>query len=176
MNSAPTMRKGPRPSRYPPQDIENELRIQVLDAVEVKKQAPRPTGNDEAPQVIIGNLESGCRGTYFHGPCGTEFVFHYCKMQYATQCKCIIQAAGEDTTYQLPADLDRHRIRLILGQGVRYRLEPKLAGIVAMKIFLGMDVPEPLRMTTLGAISKRQWTRNPHLDKGKGKKNKEDSY
>ncbi|KAI0968370.1 hypothetical protein F4678DRAFT_464435 [Xylaria arbuscula] len=173
MNSSSARRRVPRPSRYLPQDIENELRTQVLDAVEAVGQKPSPAGNIEGPQIIIGNLESGCHGTYFHGPGGTEFFFHHCKMQYATQCKCIAQAGGGDTTYQIPVDLNSYRIRLILGQGVRYRLEPKLAAIVAMKTFLGMSVPKPLRMTTLSAICEEIGTESPY---GKGEEKEDQEY
>ncbi len=151
-------RRGPELSKYYlPKAIETELRTRVLDAVEES----HPVGDNGAPQIIIGNLNSGCHGTYFHRADGTEFIFHHCKMKYASQCKCIVKAAAGDTTYQIPEDLDEYRIRLIFGKNVPYRLEPKLAGMVAMKIFLGMSVPQPLRMNALPDIDEEAMDEEP---------------
>ncbi|KAJ8111373.1 hypothetical protein ONZ43_g5636 [Nemania bipapillata] len=140
MVSIPRQRTGPKRSKHLPEVIERELRILVLDAVEDSR---APGG--EVPQLIIGNPESGCHGTYFHGHDGIEFFFHHCQMKFATECKCIAKdTSGE--TYQIPDELDRYRIQLIRGRKVPFRLEPKLAAMVIMKIFLGMHVPEELRM------------------------------
>ncbi|KAF2964143.1 hypothetical protein GQX73_g9434 [Xylaria multiplex] len=141
MAQIPRKDPGPKPSKYLPQAIERELRTSVLDAIEHFH-----TIEDEAPHIIIGNRESGCHGVYFHRSSGTEFIFHHCKMAHATECKCIARAAAGETTYQIPPDLDNYRLRLILGKNVPFRLEPKLAGMVAMKIFLGMSVPQTLQM------------------------------
>ncbi|KAI0534734.1 hypothetical protein GGR58DRAFT_520116 [Xylaria digitata] len=142
MVKIPGKAPGPKPSRHLPKAVERELRIGVLDAVEEF----HATGGN-SPQIIIGNLESGCHGIYFHRPSGTEFIFHHCKMKYATGCKCIARAAVGETTYQIPPHLDKYRLGFILGRNVPFRLEPKLAAMVVMKIFLGMSVPEPLQLT-----------------------------
>ncbi|KAI2631271.1 hypothetical protein GGS21DRAFT_524095 [Xylaria nigripes] len=132
---------GPKPSKYIPKDMENELRVLVMDAVEG---FPIPIAN--FPQLIIGNVESGCHGVYLYNP--TKFAFHHCKMECATQCKCVVQDTHVESTYRLPADLEEYRQCLINGTNVPFRLESKLAAMVVMKIFLGMVVPEPLRMKT----------------------------
>ncbi|KAK5625125.1 hypothetical protein RRF57_000841 [Xylaria bambusicola] len=89
-------------------------------------------------------------------------------MKYATQCKCLTQAAAGEATHQLPDDLDQYRIRLIQGQGVPYPLEPRLAAMVVMKIYLGMKVPEPLKMSCL-EDGERQITDAESLGEEKGK-------
>ncbi|KAI0453487.1 hypothetical protein F5B21DRAFT_479468 [Xylaria acuta] len=145
MIAIPRKRGGPKLSKYLPETLESQLRANVLDAVDDFS----ALGSNNGPQLIIGNLNSGCHGTYSHRREGTEFIFHHCKMAYSTQCRCIVRSssAGE-TTFQIPQYLDDHRLRLIFGKcdDVPWRLEPKLAAMVAMKIFLGMDVPAPLGM------------------------------
>ncbi|GAW13380.1 hypothetical protein ANO14919_027640 [Xylariales sp. No.14919] len=49
-------------------------------------------------------------------------------------------------THQISPDLDGYRIRLVCGEGVPFRFEPKLAAMVVMKIFLGTGVSESLQM------------------------------
>ncbi|KAI0876169.1 hypothetical protein GGS24DRAFT_452170 [Hypoxylon argillaceum] len=143
MISTPRDRAGPKRSKYLPKAIEDELRILVLDCVD-----DFGALGGKAPQIIIGNPESGCHGTYFQRRDGTEFIFHHCKMKFAMQCKCTVQAANGATTYQIPDDLDRYRVRLIRGENVPFRLEPNLAAMVTMKIVLGMSLPEVLKMKT----------------------------
>ncbi|KAI0516932.1 hypothetical protein F5B22DRAFT_646277 [Xylaria bambusicola] len=138
-------RRGPFPSKYLPFALESELRQGVCDAV---KDFRPPAGNT-APQIIIGNPESGCHGTYFRSRHGTQFIFNHCKMKHVTQCNCRMKEAVGEATLRLPDDLDEYRIRLIQGQDVPYPLEPRLAAMVVMKIFLGMKVPAPLRMSFL---------------------------
>ncbi|KAI3318959.1 hypothetical protein HD806DRAFT_539664 [Xylariaceae sp. AK1471] len=170
---------GPKPSKCLPKKIENELRILVFDAVDEF----RPIGG-KAPEIIIGNTESGCHGLCFHKPDGTQFVFHHTKMQFATECKCLVPAApgdGDKMTYQLPQNLDRYRIRLIRGRNVPFRLEPRLAAMVVMKLFLGMAVPEPLRLKALATVDKpamgadkQAEETDPSLDKQETDKQEED--
>ncbi|KAJ8127734.1 hypothetical protein O1611_g5900 [Lasiodiplodia mahajangana] len=130
-------RRGPRPSKYLPDDIEDGLRHLVLDGVEDF----RPVGGD-APQLIIPNPESGCHGTYFIRRSGIEFFFHH-----SAQCDCLIEGTPGVTTYQIPPILDDFRIQLIHGINVPFRLEPNLAAMVVMKTFLAMYVPKELRMS-----------------------------
>ncbi|KAI0446887.1 hypothetical protein F4803DRAFT_546740 [Xylaria telfairii] len=144
MITTPRNRAGPKPSRYLPRAIENELRTQVLDAVDDF----RTSREKNSPELILMNIESGCHGTYSHRHDGVVFIFHHCRT--ASACKCLVSSsstAGE-TTYQIPKDLDDHRISLIFGKypHVPWRLEPKLAAMVIMKVFLGIDVPAPLGM------------------------------
>ncbi|RYC58902.1 hypothetical protein CHU98_g7300 [Xylaria longipes] len=141
MITIPRKQAGPKPSKYVPESLERQLRTQVLDSVD-----DRALGGKNEPQLIIGNVASGCHGTYTQHFDGVEFIFHHSKMTYATTCKCVSQTAAGEATFQIPKALDDHRVRLILGtyNDVPWPLEPKLAAIVAMKIFLGMDVPAPL--------------------------------
>ena len=69
-------------------------------------------------------------------------------MKYATQCRCIDQTSEGGKASPLPEDLNQYRIRLIKGHALPYPLEPKLAAMIVMKIFLGMRIPEMLRMTS----------------------------
>ncbi|KAI0009593.1 hypothetical protein F4779DRAFT_617488 [Xylariaceae sp. FL0662B] len=125
-------------------ELEDELRVLVFDFNEAPSRhlAQRSVLSKE-PHIIIGNVESGCHGLYFVRPDGTEFVFHHASLKYATQCRCLERGEPGDMTLQLPDYLDYHRLQLIVGRGPR--MEPKLAAMVVMKLFLGMDVPEPLR-------------------------------
>ncbi|KAI8631556.1 hypothetical protein F5Y19DRAFT_463266 [Xylariaceae sp. FL1651] len=140
MVAIPPKRTGPKPSKYLPKKLEDELRAVVFDAVDGFPSI------GEAPKIIIGNGVSGCYGLYYHEPDGTEFIFHHWTMQFATGCKCLVRRMPKDTTTQLPEDLDKLRIRLIRGKDVPFRLEPKLAAMVVMKLFLGLPVPEQLRI------------------------------
>ncbi|KAI1358108.1 hypothetical protein F5Y08DRAFT_333382 [Xylaria arbuscula] len=136
-------RQGPAPSKFLEEHLENELRIGVLDAV--VDGLPLDESN-KPPQVIIGNLNSGCHGTYRRSRHGVQFIFHHCKMKYATQCRCIVQE-DINKVHDLPKELNQYRLQLIEGRNVHCRLEPKLAAMVVMKTFLGMSVPEPLQWT-----------------------------
>ncbi|KAI1744968.1 hypothetical protein F4680DRAFT_171816 [Xylaria scruposa] len=142
----PRNQAGPKPSKSLPRALEDELRIGVLDAVNNF----HPLGGRNAPDLILVNVESGCHGTYSQRPDGVQFVFHHRKMAHSTQCKCIVRSSSAtvQSTFQLPEELDDHRLLLIFGKyhDVPWRLEPKLAAMVAMKIFLGMEVPDPLGM------------------------------
>ncbi|KAH8168098.1 hypothetical protein CIB48_g123 [Xylaria polymorpha] len=145
MITTPRHRAGPTLSRYLPRTIESELRTQVLDAVDDY----RTSREKNSPQLILMNTESGCHGTYSHRHDGVVFVFHHCKTAYATtQCQCLVRSSAGEPTYQIPQDLDDHRMNLIFGRysHVPWRLESKLAAMVTMKLFLGMEVPAPLGM------------------------------
>ncbi|KAI0554369.1 hypothetical protein F4679DRAFT_294445 [Xylaria curta] len=138
----PRNQTGLKPSKWLPRALEDELRIGVLDAVNNF----HPLAGRNTPDLILVNVESGCHGTYSQRPNGVQFVFHHCKMAHSTQCRCIVRSATEETTFQIPEELDDHRLLLMFGKyhDVPWCLEPKLAAMVAMKIFLGMEVPEPL--------------------------------
>ncbi|XXG95706.1 hypothetical protein Hte_001976 [Hypoxylon texense] len=142
--------KPPRRSRRLPREIEDELIVGVFDSGE-------RVAND-IPQLLIGNAESCCHGAYYQRDDGVEFAFHHAKGKYKTTCGCLIKHNPNDETLQLPARLELHRLRLIL-QGP-YKMEPKYAAMVAMKLFLGMEVPEKLRIapreTTENADPKQQ--------------------
>lgn len=62
-------------------------------------------------------------------------------------CGCMVRGEPETSTYDIPPRLDEYRLELILGIGKSgIKMEPKLAAMVVMKLFLGMEVPEVLRM------------------------------
>ncbi|KAI0116530.1 hypothetical protein GGR51DRAFT_555554 [Nemania sp. FL0031] len=155
--------QGPKPSKYLPKNIEDELRHLVLDGVE---DSP-PVGGD-APQLIIPNVETGCHGTYFQRGDGVEFYFHH----KVGQCQCMVLGTHEVTTYQIPRLLDDYRIQLIRGRGFPFRVEPKLAAIVVMKTFMGLHVPEELRIFAEAddlEIDLATREERPASGKGKGK-------
>ncbi|KAI1813677.1 hypothetical protein GGS20DRAFT_552395 [Poronia punctata] len=135
--------RAPQPRRQSqlPEEIEDVLRDHVLEAV--------GESDGITPTLIIGNVDSGCHGMYYYGPRGRKFVFHHCKMQNATSCKCIADTA------ELPEYLEKYRARLIRGRAVTFRLAPRLAAMVVMKSFLGMSIPEPLLLadTVMGEMS-----------------------
>ena len=62
-------------------------------------------------------------------------------------CGCMVRGAPETSTLDIPPRLDEYRLELILGIGKSgIKMEPKLAAMVVMKLFLGMEVPAVLRM------------------------------
>ncbi|KAK7913875.1 hypothetical protein PG985_011578 [Apiospora marii] len=62
-------------------------------------------------------------------------------------CGCMVRGEPETSTFDIPPRLDEYRLELILGIGKSgIKMEPKLAAMVVMKLFLGMEVPEVLRM------------------------------
>ncbi|KAI1129779.1 hypothetical protein F5Y10DRAFT_263840 [Nemania abortiva] len=69
-------------------------------------------------------------------------------MRFTNGCNCLVQTARREMTHQIPSYLDEYRVRLILGDNVPFQLEPKFAAMVVMKIFLGLEVPEQLRIET----------------------------
>ncbi|KAI2469624.1 hypothetical protein F4781DRAFT_442532 [Annulohypoxylon bovei var. microspora] len=116
------------------QGLEDDLRVGVFD------QGDGPYNGD--PELIVPNGRSGCFGLYLITPDGVEFIFHHATMKHATTCDCLTKMNPGDTTFQIPAELDDHRLRLM--QQRPYRMGPKLAAMVIMKLFLGLEVPEPL--------------------------------
>ncbi|OTB09310.1 hypothetical protein M426DRAFT_6588 [Hypoxylon sp. CI-4A] len=126
----------PRRSRLLPKELEDELRVLVFD------QGNNTYNGD--PDLIIGNPETGCYGLCYLNPNGTKFIFHHVATKYATTCKCLVHGEKGDETFQIPHSLDLQRLRLILIGPIR--MEPKLAAMVVMKAFLGMELPEQLRL------------------------------
>ncbi|CAJ2500495.1 Uu.00g033480.m01.CDS01 [Anthostomella pinea] len=130
-----------RTSKYLPPELENELKVHVFI------QEALASSYLSGPQLIIGNVDSGCHAVFHENEDGTRFYFHHARMVYGTGCRCIAKGERGDISEQIPAELDSHRIQLILGEGPSgHRMEPKFSAMVVMKIFLGMDVPEELRM------------------------------
>lgn len=126
----------PRPSRKLPRELENELKVGVFDQ-----------GDDQYngdPQLIIANSESGCYGLCHMRPEGTGFIFHHASIAYATTCGCLDKMNPGCMSLQIPAELDLYRVKLITTPP--YRMEPKFAAMVVMKLFLGLKVPEQLIM------------------------------
>ncbi|KAI0206685.1 hypothetical protein F4808DRAFT_466669 [Astrocystis sublimbata] len=140
MIPTPPNKRGPKPSKKLPKDIEDELRTDVFDAVD-----DHVSNTNPAPQLIIANPETGCHGTCSqHGEI-TQFIFNHGKLAHSRQCKCMSSSANGEATVLLPRMLDHHRFRLVEGEYDDVpALEPKLAAMVVMKLFLGMEVPGPL--------------------------------
>ncbi|KAI4865951.1 hypothetical protein F4820DRAFT_469316 [Hypoxylon rubiginosum] len=128
--------KPPKRSRRLPREIEDELKVGFFDSGD--------SSDAVMPQLIIGNGESCCHGVYYQKPDGPEFAFHHAKGVYNTTCGCLIECKPDDETLQLPAELELHRLKLMF-RGP-YKMEPKFAAMVVMKLFLGMEVPEQLRI------------------------------
>ncbi|KAI1458110.1 hypothetical protein F4805DRAFT_457023 [Annulohypoxylon moriforme] len=120
----------------PQERLEDEIRVGVFDQGNV------PHNGD--PQLIVPNGRSGCYGLYFITPEGVEFIFHHAIMKFATTCGCLTKMKPGESTMQISAELDEHRLRLIRQRP--YRLGPKLAAMVIMKLFVGLEVPEVFRM------------------------------
>ncbi|KAL7622537.1 hypothetical protein AAE478_008044 [Parahypoxylon ruwenzoriense] len=121
-----------------PRELEDELRVLVFE-----QDGGLYNGD---PQLIVGNSDSGCYGLCFLSQTGTEFIFHHCNMKYATECKCIVRGEAGDSTMQIPNNLDNHRLGLIFLEP--FKMRPRFAAMAIMKLFLGIDVPEPFRMKT----------------------------
>ncbi|KAI1208285.1 uncharacterized protein F4807DRAFT_462006 [Annulohypoxylon truncatum] len=131
MASSP--RQPSRLSRTPLQGLEDEIKVGVFDQGNV------PYNGD--PQLIVPNGRSGCYGLYLITPEGVEFIFHHATMKFATTCGCLTKMNPGETTFQLSAALDDYRLRLIRQK--QYRIGPKLAAMIVMKLFLGLEIPEP---------------------------------
>ncbi|KAI1387787.1 uncharacterized protein F4822DRAFT_430532 [Hypoxylon trugodes] len=137
-------RKPPRRSRRISEELEDEIREYVFD------QGDDHESFNEDPQLIIGNTHTGCYGLYYVLVEGTLFTFHHANMGYDTVCNCLVKGEPGDETIQIPDYLDHHRIWLITSGPPR--MEPKLAAMVAMKLFLGLKVPQQCRMKQLETI------------------------
>ncbi|GAP85010.1 hypothetical protein SAMD00023353_3900460 [Rosellinia necatrix] len=144
-------------SKILPREMEKELRTLVIDP----QDAPAVVWDGEAPRLTLVNPDSGCAGIMLRREDGDEFVFYHriartapsptTTTAAAAPCGCFASGVYGDVTRQLPQHLDAHRLELMLGEKVRYRLSSQLAAMVALKLFLGMDVPEPLRIPPTAA-------------------------
>lgn len=118
-----------------PREVEDQIRVLVFDRGNARK--------DDSPRLIVGNTETACHGLYYARRHGVEFVFHHRRLRTSPGCHCLIPGESNSTTFQISQELDEHRLRLI---GVdEPRMEPELAAMVIMKLFLGIQVPEPFR-------------------------------
>jgi hypothetical protein len=137
----------------PPKEIVDELR---KDVEELPKDVD-PSDFDSPPgHIYIRNPASGCSGTFWVlSSQGEEGVFRFVhNSQDASACQCIIRRAGEEVTTPtgLPDYMDIYRLDILLGRSVPYRLEPMLAAMAVLKIYLGIEVPRVLRSMTAAAI------------------------
>ncbi|KAI1084235.1 hypothetical protein F5B20DRAFT_593363 [Whalleya microplaca] len=146
---------GPQPSRFLAKELEDELRVDVFDFDEPPSKFPfwRPKRSNQ-PDIIIGNVKSGCHGLYHVRRNGVEFTFHHARMAGATECKCLEPGTPDQATFQIPDYLNYHRLQLMYGRGPR--MEHKLAAMVVMKLFLGLDVPAPLRFNPESVMKKTE--------------------
>ncbi|KAH9883855.1 hypothetical protein F4778DRAFT_615633 [Xylariomycetidae sp. FL2044] len=130
----------PRPSRFLSRALEDALRVGVFDQ--------EPTGPNDDPMMIIPNGGSGCHAIMYERADGIELVFHHQEMVYASGCRCVVRGAKGAPTLDLPEDLDLHRVGLIFGiNRDKVQMESRLAAMVVMKVFLGLDVPEVMKMS-----------------------------
>ncbi|KAI6082080.1 hypothetical protein F4821DRAFT_274448 [Hypoxylon rubiginosum] len=131
-----------RHSKRLPREIEDQLRVLVFDA----EDGPY---DPAVPQLIIGNPESLCNGLCYisdKGPYGSKFVFRHAASEgkYTTECGCIKKYEVDGRSTDIPIKLQIHRLHLMFRHP--YRLEPKYAAMVVMKLFLNMPVPEQLQI------------------------------
>lgn len=142
----------PRPSRTLSPELEDELRVLVFDVGDGRF-------NGE-PTLVVGNPDTNCHAVFWAKPDRTEFVFHHGRLRERAdptstlettnrdkRCGCVVRGEPETSTLDMPPRLDEYRLELIMGIGRGgIKMEPKLAAMVVMKLFLGMEVPEVLRM------------------------------
>jgi hypothetical protein len=126
---------GPVSSRTLPKELEDEIRSMVFD----KGNGPA----DKKPQLIIGNRDTGCHGVFYERADGSEFIFYH-SMDHKDPCGCIVKGEPGSSTWQIPQALDDHRIWLIFLSDPC--MEPVLAAMVVMKLYLGLHVPEQFRI------------------------------
>ncbi|KAI0836353.1 hypothetical protein F5Y06DRAFT_298716 [Hypoxylon sp. FL0890] len=121
-----------RQSQRIPWELEEALRVGVFD------RGDKAYNGD--PDLTIGNPQSGCFGVCHLAPEGTRFIFHHQSMARAKKCNCFIRGKMGGKTSQIPRELESLRMYLIvLGP---YRMEPKFAAMVVMKLFLGLEIPD----------------------------------
>ncbi|KAK8850980.1 hypothetical protein PGQ11_013459 [Apiospora arundinis] len=149
----------PRPSKTLSAELEDDLRVLVFDVGD-------GAFNGE-PTLIVGNPDTNCHAVFWAKPDRTEFVFHHGRMKeradptstlettnYDKECGCMVRGENETSTFHIPPRLDEYRLELILGIGRGgIKMEPKLAAMVVMKLFLGMEVPEVLRMESTSSAA-----------------------
>ncbi|KAK8075792.1 hypothetical protein PG997_010455 [Apiospora hydei] len=142
----------PRPSKTLSRALENELRVLAFDIGDGHF-------NGE-PTLLIANPDSNCHAVFWAKPDRTEIVFHHGRLKEKADptsttettnddkhCGCMVKGAPGTSTFDIPPRLDEYRLELILGIGRSgIKMEPKLAAMVVMKLFLGMEVPKALRM------------------------------
>ncbi|KAK7986986.1 hypothetical protein PG996_006406 [Apiospora saccharicola] len=155
----------PRLSKTLPRDVEEELRVLCFDMGD--------GAFNGAATLIVGNPDTNCHAVFWAKPDRTEFVFHHGRLKEKSSdpnksfssscsdtssmssgydntdkcCGCMVRGEPETSTFDIPPRLDEYRLELILGIGKSgIKMEPKLAAMVVMKLFLGMEVPEVLRM------------------------------
>ncbi|KAK8121681.1 hypothetical protein PG984_010351 [Apiospora sp. TS-2023a] len=157
----------PRLSKTLPRDVEEELRVLCFDMGD--------GAFNGAATLIVGNPDTNCHAVFWAKPDRTEFVFHHGRLKEKSSdpnksfssssscsdtssmssgydnndkcCGCVVRGEPETSTFDIPPRLDEYRLELILGIGKSgIKMEPKLAAMVVMKLFLGMEVPEVLRM------------------------------
>ncbi|KAI2610586.1 hypothetical protein GGR54DRAFT_373932 [Hypoxylon sp. NC1633] len=145
----------PKPSKTLSRELEVELRVGVFDQAD---------GSDDDPQLIIGNIESGCYGLCHIKGAKTTFIFHHVRMSQATKCRCLVRGKLGDKTTQIPDELKAHRDQLTVSG--RHQMEPKLAAMVVMKIFLGLQVPEQLRIKQETVSGKADTTQQGNNEDG----------
>jgi hypothetical protein len=134
---------GPVRSRRLSPEVEDELRIDVMDG-QVKT-------SDTVPKLIIGNDATGCHAVMYNRAAGMAFAFHHGKMQFATECRCLIRhpAEGDEDAEKEWRELSAEAEALMTT--LQCHMEGKFAAMVLIKLVLGMKVPESLRPETLGA-------------------------
>ncbi|KAK8064418.1 hypothetical protein PG994_007056 [Apiospora phragmitis] len=159
----------PRPSKTLPRALENELRVLAFDFGDGAFSGD-PTlivGNpDTNCHAVFWAKPDRTEFVFHHGRLkekadpSTKSVSastsgstsgSFLKEEETTnddkQCGCMVRGAPETSTLDIPPRLDEYRLELILGIGRSgIKMEPKLAAMVVMKLFLGMEVPEVLRM------------------------------
>ncbi|KAI1342444.1 hypothetical protein F5Y15DRAFT_412952 [Xylariaceae sp. FL0016] len=129
-------------SRYLPREIEDDIALGVCVHEDIDRLYIAE------PQLIVGNKQTGC-----HALCRRSRGVVAITFYHRGECVCL-RGGEQDEMTSLSDELLAYRKRLILGKGVKWKMEAKFADMVVMKLNLGLvSLPRHYRVAFLDYIT-----------------------